>query len=434
MRKRVVLVVCDSLRRDMIDAVTAPALEALRAKSANFANARGVFPSVTRVSAASVATGCYPLKHGLLGSNMVLDEGGRLSCYSVGDPDFKDRLKSVTGQTLRCPTLPELLKDRGGVVCYSNVSAGAAYFLDPDHNGFVYHRAGSFGPGGKPVPRSETLTIECGADGDAEMTDHFCKDVLRERNSALSILWLSEPDCTGHSHPLGSPEHLAAIGSADRCVRRVLRTLDRIDPTGENILRIVCSDHGMESVAQEIDLIACLVEAGFKASRESQEIVVAPSGNAASVHFATQAIERLDKVKTFLERQDWVADVFVGTALREVGFAEETRSCLVLSLRHDDEPNAYGISGHSDMVADPLDPGAYVSMHGGLGRGDQQPFLFLSGDGISAGVRQDDVSLVDLAPTVLHFLDAPGDNMDGKSLLPLAKAARELENTAGRKI
>jgi predicted AlkP superfamily pyrophosphatase or phosphodiesterase len=88
MTRRAVLVVCDSLRADMVDAATSPTLARFRDEAAHFTAFRGVFPSTTRTSAASIATGCLPAGHGLLGNTMVLDDGEGLTCFSAGKPDF----------------------------------------------------------------------------------------------------------------------------------------------------------------------------------------------------------------------------------------------------------------------------------------------------------------------------------------------------------
>jgi len=84
--RRAVIIVCDSLRRDLITPTDAPTLAGLAEAACNFTAARGVFPSTTRVSSASIATGCLPACHGLFGNTMALDEGGGLDCLSVGDP------------------------------------------------------------------------------------------------------------------------------------------------------------------------------------------------------------------------------------------------------------------------------------------------------------------------------------------------------------
>jgi hypothetical protein len=96
--KRAVIVICDSLRTDLITPRDAPFVSEFGRRSARFANHTSVFPSTTRTSAASIATGCLPARHGLLGNTMAIDEGDGLVCLSVGKPDFRDRLHRATGR------------------------------------------------------------------------------------------------------------------------------------------------------------------------------------------------------------------------------------------------------------------------------------------------------------------------------------------------
>ncbi len=317
---RAVIVICDSLRRDLITPADAPFLCELGHRSAQFVNHAGVFPSTTRTSAASIATGCLPARHGLLGNTMALDEGDGLVCLSVGKPDFRDRLHRATGRTLHMPTMAERLARAGdSAIAFSNVSPGAAYFLDPDGHGWVYNAAGSFGPGRRSLPAEEGLAVAKGDAGDTAVTERFCAEVLRERAPALALLWLSEPDYTGHHTPLGSPAHRAAIASADENVRRVAETVAKLDPGGEDILFVVGSDHGMESVDETIDLDALLVAAGLKRAPGSSEVVVAPNGTAALIYFAEPESTLVAEVARFLETEPWVGRVFTGGALGGIG-------------------------------------------------------------------------------------------------------------------
>ena len=310
--KRAVIVICDSLRADLITPRDAPFLSEFGRRSARFANHRSVFPSTTRTSAASIATGCLPARHGLLGNTMAIDEGDGLVCLSVGKPDFRDRLHRATGRTLHRPTLAERVSHQGGTaIAISNVSPGAAYFLDPDGFGWVYNPAGSFGPGRRPLRAEEGLAISKGAEGDNVATERFCEEVLRERAPVMALLWLSEPDYTGHHTPLGAPAHRRAIAGADENVRRVAETVASLDPTGENILFVVGSDHGMETVAETIDLDGLLIDAGLKHAPASSDVVVAPNGTSALLYFADPAGPLVAQVASFLETQEWVGRIFV---------------------------------------------------------------------------------------------------------------------------
>jgi arylsulfatase A-like enzyme len=418
--RRVVLVVCDSLRRDLITRAAAPALAALAERSADFTRCTGVFPSVTRVTSASIATGCQPAGHGLLGNTMVLDEGDGLVCLSVGKPEFRERMRRATGGTLRRPVLAERLARAGGAVVMSNVSPGAAYFQDPDGHGWVYHRSGSFAPGLAPVPPADGLAIEQGNAGDAAMTDRFCDEILARRRPSLAVLWLSEPDYTGHRAPLGSPVHREAIAGADRCVGRVLDALASLGD-GDDALLVVCSDHGMETVGRTIHLEQLLVEAGLKASAGSRDVVVAPNGTAALISRAATAKVAPPDLRCFLEGQDWVQRVFSGRELALVGLPVEGPLALAVTLRADDRPNAFGVSGHSDIVFDPESTLDYTGcgQHGGLGAHEQRPFLFVSGGGFRPGPRLDEgVSPIDIAPTALRHLGLPWAGTEGRPLAP----------------
>jgi hypothetical protein len=221
---RVVIVICDSLRRDLIDPEGTPFLAELSGRAASFAAHRSVFPSTTRASAASIATGCYPARHGLLGNTMALDEGAGLVCRSAGHPDFPDRMRRATGRTLHVPTLAERLRWHGETsVSCANVSPGAAYFQDPDGHGYVYHAAGSYGPGRRPVDDPASAALTKGLAGDRAMTERFCAEIIEERAPSLAIMWLSEPDYSGHHSPLGSPSTAprspAPMLSCARCSR-----------------------------------------------------------------------------------------------------------------------------------------------------------------------------------------------------------------------
>src|ERR1700730_7920667 len=199
---RAVIVICDSLRADLISPAEAPFLTELGERSARFANHTSVFPSTTRTSAASIATGCLPARHGLLGNTRALDEGEGGVWRLVGKPDFRDRLRRATGRTLQVPTLAERVSRAGETaIAISNVSPGAAYFLDPDGFGWVYNPAGSYGPGRRPLPAEEGLSVTKGEAGDAAATERFCEEGLRACAPGLSVLWVSEPASRRHDVP-----------------------------------------------------------------------------------------------------------------------------------------------------------------------------------------------------------------------------------------
>ncbi|HEU0216102.1 MAG TPA: alkaline phosphatase family protein [Stellaceae bacterium] len=420
--KRVVIVICDSLRSDLITPGDSPFLVDLSERGARFAAHRSVFPSTTRASSASIATGCLPARHGLYGNTQALDEGEGLICRNAGAPDFRDRMRRATGRTLRVPTLAERLRWHGeeSVVC-SNVSPGAAYFQDPDGHGTIYHSAGSYGPGLKPIDDPASAALKKGIAGDQAMTNRFCADIVEGRAPAVALMWLSEPDYTGHHSPLGSPQHRQAIAAADRCVRQVFETVRRLDPSGEDILFITGSDHGMETVSDAVDLTGLLVAAGIKAAPDSTDVVVAPQGTSATIFFSEAGRDRAAATADFLKRENWAGRVVSGTELAQVGLPTDGALQVAVAMAADDRVNPHGVRGFAPIVSNPDDNESKIGFgqHGGLGVNEQNPFLIVQGGGFTLRRDPRPTSLIDIAPTVLRHLRMDHDDMDGQAL-PLA--------------
>jgi hypothetical protein len=417
--KRTVLVICDGLRADMVRPDLTPNLCRIGVDSRVFQDHNSVFPSTTRTTAASIATGCLPKHHGLEGNCVALDDGDGLQAYSVGPPEFRDKLRAVTGRTLLRPTLSERLKDHGGGVVYSNVSAGAAYFHDPDGFGTIYHRLGSYGPGLNPITDERHQETSHDSAGDAALTERFCVEALGSQMNAYSLLWMCDPDHTQHEVSLGSPRHVQSIADADTCAGRVYDRIKQLNAAGEDILFLVGSDHGHETVGSVLDLNALLVEAGLKENATSSDVVVASNGLSANIYLSSEAWERLPNIIPFLRSLDDIDQVFAGTNLARLGHRTDTALAVAVTTKGTNEVNEFGVPGISIAVQDPLhaDTRMGCGQHGGLGPNEQNPFLMAHGGEFGPGTRDSKrSSAIDLAPTVLRHLGQDWDGMDGVPL------------------
>src|SRR5690606_4544830 len=112
----------------------------------------------------------------------------------------------------------------------------------------------------------------------------FCNEVLMVRKPRLSVLWLANPDSSMHADQLGSPTHLAGIACADEAFARVDNCVERLRAEGEDILFLVGSDHGQETVIGHVAVADRLVEAGLKDSLDSTDVVVAPQGGSGLIY------------------------------------------------------------------------------------------------------------------------------------------------------
>jgi len=421
--KRTVLVILDGLRRDFVDAKRTPRLAEFAARAEQFPAYRTAFPSATRVVTATFATGCHPARHTLQGNSMVLEENGALVAHDVGHPDFLRHKRRVTGHSLAVPTLAERLAPHGGAVVFNNVSPGAAYAHDPDAYGHVFHRAGSFGPGGvsfAPLP----VTLD--AAGDRAMTQRFLATAMEKSGPALAVLWLGEPDHVQHNVPLGSPEHLAVLREADRNACMVIDAVDRRRAAGDDILLIVGSDHGHETVSGIIDVEAELVGAGLMAGASCGDVFAMSNGTASLIYLHRRAEPRREAIGAFLAAQPWAGEVIDAANLAAIGQAPHNRLAFAVSLRGDASENEFGVPGRAFAARprwgkpDRLGCG----QHGGLNRFEQSPVLLIDGPGFAAGTRRADaVHVVDLAPTIMRHLGIPAPGMDGRPLQSLPHSA-----------
>lgn len=412
--KRAVYVNCDGLCTDWISPEHTPTLARLSADGLRCTEHRAVFPSVTRASAASIATGCRPIRHGLHGNRMGLIEDGRLVVRDVGPPDFRGHMRKALGRTLRVPTMAERVAKHGGFVAYSNVSPGAAYFLDPEEHGEVRHRAGSNVPAGVAVPPA--LPVTAGLDGDARMAALFC-EALGDNPRAISVLWFGDPDLTMHNAPIGSPTHLAALKRIDGLVGDVAATIDGLRAKGHDILLAVGSDHGHETVGRGINVNTWLDDNGFGEQRAAGLMAIATQGTAALLYAIGDGAAAVPDALAKLKAASWVDGVVTGAELEKLGIMPEGGLVAGVSLARDPTPNAFGVAGQrwASYNSDEF-KGVGNGQHGGWGPDETRPFLILSHPESKAAQRSERTSLIDIAPTFLTFLGLPVDGMEGKAI------------------
>lgn len=416
--KRAVVMVIDGLRADMVGEMFTPRLAEIVARGRWFTEQRSVFPSATRVNSASIATGCWPASHGLAGNAIALDEGDGLKPVSVGAPEFRDRLRRATGRTLHRPTLAERLRAHGGAVIYSNSSAGSAHMQDPDSHGWLFHRSGSFAPGMGAITDERHLNVSYDAAGDAETTRRFCEALAQPGDALLHLLWICEPDHSQHTLELGSPDHCEVIAQSEQCALAVCQAVDALREAGDDVLFVVASDHGHETVDEIIPVNRLLVEAGFKQDLNSCDVVLASSGMGALIYLSDDASHRRGKIAEWIRQQPWSGVVYEGEGLNDIGQRADTALAIAFSMAKREQGNRYGIRGLGHVAGDVFmksdAPGH--GQHGGLGPYETNALLSISGGGFRPGKSAYPSRTIDIAPTVLRHLGVTVDGMDGEAL------------------
>jgi arylsulfatase A-like enzyme len=216
---RLVLVfVVDGLRPDAITPDVTPTIHRLRSEGVEFTNSHAVFPTVTRVNAAAIATGTQPGTNGLVGNRMYVPAVDPKRAFDTAD--YRNFLK--LDPVVHTVTLAERLHARGLLLAaVSSGSTGSALltnpraaagtgvlvngYLDPGQTVAWPEATGAailarFGPAPAKGGRADRY------DAPVTWTQRVLREyVLPELRPAVVINWLTEPDHTQHHLGVGSP-------------------------------------------------------------------------------------------------------------------------------------------------------------------------------------------------------------------------------------
>ncbi len=430
--RRVVLMIADGLRPDALALM--PGLSAALRLGTWFEAHEAVFPSVTLANACSIVTGCLPARHGIDGNVLLVEENGERRRLRPGRHGARERLAAIRGgSALLRPTLSALTAPLGTPVVMSDsvpagvtgASVGPIQLLDTNRHGFTFHPLGCFGPGGGALQNHRFLA---GVDParTSDLADAFARRVVVDPEVPFALLWLSEPDFASHRFPLGSPPWRAALAGADAVIATVAEAVAPAVERGD-VLLLICSDHGMETVRDRHSLDAALRNAGFAPEIDAGAACLLPNGSSASIAVDALDERRRAAMTDALHCLPWVAKVLEPAEMIALGAAAPDSARIGLLCRKHPGDSGFGFPGVTDTVEDFPAPGSdYTNFgnHGGLGLYERRATLLAAGEGfMPAGRSATPTSVVDIAPTALAHLGLPGGSFDGKPLQGLADLA-----------
>jgi predicted AlkP superfamily pyrophosphatase or phosphodiesterase len=452
-----IVMVLDGLRPDSITADETPNLWRLRQEGVNFLNSHSVFPTVTRTNAAAITTGTYPDRNGMFGNRLYVREVD--PNHSFGNDDHKNllRLDKVTGGGMvLAPSLAEILAERGKkLAVVSSGTTGSALLVNPRAPKGIGILVNAFWEPGKRVafpdaandailrrfpPAPEKGGILDPSNEEVSWTQRVLRDyVLAELRPDVVFNWLTEPDHLQHAIGAGSPQARAAIRNDDREVGLLLDRLRELG-LGDKTNVLVVSDHGFGHGTFGVDLTGELIKAGLKAGTDSDDVVVASSGQTILLYVRARDASRISAIVRFLQRQPWAGVLFTtgtqsgqgtliqgrepGTfALELVHMANAERGPdIVLTFPWNSARGPFGLPG-----TDYTDARATGPLTGTAGNhGSMSPwvvrntFLAWGPDFKRGATVRTPASNVDLAPTLLALMkldkDAGLDRFDGRVL------------------
>lgn len=421
---KVLVVVFDGLRPDMVSPGLAPNLHGFLAEGVRFAESRSVFPSATRVNATSMATGVTPAVHGIV-ANMFHDprifpdrlvHTGLAAHLEAGEAAYGGQLVTATAMG------DAVARAGGDVAVISTGSGGTTRLLNPrvaklGHISLCLRDWESSVPAGEareilaafgPIPaaaRPNTARIDL-------QTTMFLEHVFPRHEPDLSILWYSDPDSTHHYNGIGTADGRAAIHGVDAAFGRILDWW-RGSAWRDRLQVLVASDHGLIVARQSIPAeeearaIGLAVEEHFG----DGAYFAGKMGSTGAIRVRDGDPSRLVHMAEWLLDRPWCGPVFARGAgsipgvfdlsLAMVG--HERAPELYYVMRSDDEVDSNGVTGSAlYRSADvPVDGG----VHGGLNRREMSNLLGAGGSLFrEAYVSPWPAGVIDVAPTVLRIL------------------------------
>ena len=422
--RSILIVAFDGLQPSQVTPRLMPNLASFTAEGVTFANHHAVFPTVTRTNAASMATGCYPGRHGLAANTVVFRDFDPDRVFSALEPTLSQVTASL-GSVLLVPTIADTLAGRDEeYVAVVSGSSGNAYVHNPNaeraggatiHPDFCLPRplhdeiVTRFGPWPEEVkPNTGRM---------ARAVDILTQYVIEERGAAVSLLWLSEPDQTQHAHAAGSPQAAAALLEADSQFGRLLEWLDETGRAAHTDILVV-SDHGHSAVLDTVDIQPRVAEAVGES-----RIIAAENGGAVLFYVHRQDRAVADRLAAYLMAQPWCGPIL---ASERVGPIEGALSAglagsdgarapdLIASFAWTPAPGPGGVPGLSYCTGADWGQG----VHGSMSRQEIHNVLIARGPSFRRrAVLTAPSGNVDLAPTVLEVLGiTPAGTIEGRPL------------------
>ncbi len=429
-----VVVIFDGLRPDQLSEKVTPNLLELARLGLVLKEHTASFPSETRVSSAAIATGSHGSGHGII-ANKFFANGKPLDGSSL--PALLS-LASSGGSVMTSTAIGEVLAKHGktmlavgsqsqgswGLSNWGNwQSGGPAYWVhEPEQfttNETIRRIAADY----PPLPVGESPALQTAK----RVVDGFLSYVTSDKVPELSLLWISEPDISYHSHGLVHPAAREVLSQVDREFGRILDWWNGARKR-ERIQLIAGSDHGHAIIGKTVSVAEHLRQAGFKVEESfdaGADVVVKPM-RSVNIWVRNGDVELLKDVHQCVSPEPWYGVGF--TASMEGGTAKipATLPHSAVMFEHARSPDlSFVLSDCSaeDPSADPqavFYDGPYplgVGMHGGLTAYELSALGIFAGDWFRQGTTTAPTGIVDLAPTILAGLGLPvPPSMQGRVL------------------
>jgi hypothetical protein len=313
-RKKLVLAVIDSLKPEMLDRAIAegraPALQAIVERGVYIPDCVSVYPSVTPVASATIATGTTPDVHRIPAMNWYHRGETRYVEYGSSFPAtrafgvVRSLYDTVYNMNLAhlsraCPTIFEQVEDAGFRAACTTFLIYRGRHRHVPTNSNVLSRIGQamqfrhavYGPKelfyadlfeSRPTGCTSTLGLP------GQRDQHSgCVGAHLVENDLFDFMLLSLPDNDTYSHKRGPYAQVTSIAAADKAIERLMHVAGGVDEFLAEHAFIVMSDHSQTAVEDRINLSQLLGDWNVllpDRDAEAADVAACPSARSAQVY------------------------------------------------------------------------------------------------------------------------------------------------------
>jgi Type I phosphodiesterase / nucleotide pyrophosphatase len=357
-----VLMVWDGLRPDFVTAERTPNLFALENEGVRFARHHSIFPTITMVNAATLASGAPPDSTTILGdevylvprlnaqkvvlapsdswANQPINLENSITLAALNGPKF------FNGALLGSESIGQQVRRAGGYLAIIG-KRGPTFFFDDSVTGdpamggpipagnFIFVSDDLVAPPSlkselapePPKPASESVAYGMSDTYFAQIAMApalpAAKAAALSGHPALVVLWQHNPDVTQHHRGLGTQANVDALKVCDANLGNIRDAITKLGITDRTDLMVV-SDHGFATIRALVPLAQLLVAKGIKKSATSDDVMVVTNGGSDLVHLSRAAFPTIEarravlqKITDFVESQPWSGPLFTRTLSEE---------------------------------------------------------------------------------------------------------------------
>lgn len=400
-------------------------------KRGTAAGMKSIFPTATWAIHTSLATGCYPRKHGVLG-NWVIDRNGP-NGPRVGE-HFGDRTWSKEETVLK-ETFYDAAKKKGwstASICWPKTRNAPTV----DHNIPEFYEQELFEQYSTPALwsalKEKGLPVE---NYGAWSTDHarghmqdwltteIAKYVIEEHQPNLLMVHYLLPDSYQHDFGTRSNEVYWSLSYIDEQIGKLIDSL-KAQGIWEKTNMFVVSDHGFVDTSWTFYPNLLFSQKGWfdPANFETNTTVAAVSNGGSGYVYIHESDEikrkeLIREVYALLLETEHVKHIYCDSefhsiGLPEVGELDDHRPDLVFEMEEDCFVH-YGFEG-AEVIAKQA---KFKGMHGFSPELDDMKAIFVaSGPDIEEGMHLPEVNAIDVAPTLANLIGYELVDIDGSAI------------------